>query len=101
MNFATFLLLAATASLHCLTPLAMPMEMSGSGEQPGDGEGDCRVYDRPQIPMVRERELVTEIRCHLVCLEKVSCMSECWLASQVCLQLNFQGSWVSHFYLVR
>lgn len=48
-------------------------EMSGSGDGGDDEEGGCRALDRPEVPSVRERELLAEIRCHLVCIEKVSC----------------------------
>lgn len=45
--------------------------MSGSGDGSDDVEG-CVVYNRPEMPSVRERDARTEIRCHLACIEMVS-----------------------------
>ena len=45
---------------------------SGSGDGIEDEEGDCRTYDRPELPLERENDLRVEIRCHLACIEEVS-----------------------------
>lgn len=53
-------------------------DFSGDGSV-GDNEPDCRLPNpRPPSPPSIEDEVLTEIRCHVACIERV-----CWVVGQV------------------